>query len=193
MIPKPLVFAITVLLASVLGLGVYLRHLAHKAKQAPSGAADTRPVMPPSAGPETPAILYLANDDQGTLRREETTVAMPADAPKRAREILRTLVLRYQEQGSAHPLGAGADIDEVYLVGANLAVVDVNGNFADHHRSGILVEDLTLASMARTLAANLPGITSMKLLVDGRERATLAGHADLLEPFSVSAAERLVK
>jgi hypothetical protein len=61
------------------------------------------------------------------------------------------------------------------------AVVDVNSAFADEHRSGVMVEELTLAALARTLGANISGLKEMKVIVDGRERETLAGHADLTE------------
>ena len=55
-----------------------------------------------------------------------------------------------------------------------------------------MVEELTLASMAQTLAANLPGITRVKLLVDGKERETLAGHVDLMGFYSTAAAAKYV-
>jgi len=72
-----------------------------------------------------------------------------------------------------------------------LAVIDVNSAFADGHRSGILVEELTIVSMTRTLSANIPGINRIRILVDGKSRDTLAGHAELSEFFDVSAVDQL--
>ena len=63
-------------------------------------------------------------------------------------------------------------------------MINTNAAFADGHRSGILVEELTIAAIARTLAVNMPDIKQFKLLVDGKQRETLAGHADLLETYS---------
>ena len=80
----------------------------------------------------------------------------------------------------------------MFLVNGNTAVIDATAAFADGHRSGITVEELTLASLAQTLAANLPGVTRIKLLVDGKERETLAGHADLMSFYSVTSAASLV-
>ncbi len=185
--------AVVLLLIAVLALGMYVVQLVRHARQIPAPAADNRPIAPPTAGTMTPVILFVANDDDGTLRRRDVTVALPADREKRARDILRALVTQYQERTSTHALGPGADVNEVYLVDDNLAVVDTNAVFADGHRSGILVEELTLASMAQTLAANLPGITRMKVLVDGKERATLAGHAGLAQAYNVGAAAPLVR
>ena len=64
-------------------------------------------------------------------------------------------------------------------MGSDTAVVDTNAAFADAHPSGVLAEELTIASMVNTLNANDPQITRVKILVDGKERDTLAGHADL--------------
>jgi len=50
-------------------------------------------------------------------------------------------------------------------------VIDLNDAFADGHRSGVLVEELTLASLVQTLATGIPGINRVKILVGGRERA----------------------
>ena len=68
---------------------------------------------------------------------------------------------------------------------------DLNGAFADGHRSGILVEDLTIASLIHTISANTPGILRVRILVDGKERETLAGHADLSEVYDVTAVNQL--
>ena len=185
--------AVLVLVAGVAGLAVSVRHMVHKVRLPVATVADTRPVAPPVSGTPTQVALYVADDADGTLHRQTASVTLPPDKAKQGLEILRTLVRQYQENASSHPLGAGADITDVYLVNGDLAVVDANRAFAEGHRPGILLEELTLASMAQTLAANLAGITSMKLLVDGQERPTLAGHASLTEPYRVAAAGRLVR
>jgi hypothetical protein len=193
MTTRRLVIAVIALVVAVLGLGLYVWHLTRRARLMTPAAADTRPIPPPVAGPPVKVTLFLASDDDGTLRKYEATITLPPEPAKQAREELKALVARYQEPTSTHPLGAGADIEDVYLVNDKLAVVDANAAFADTHRSGMLVENLTLASMAQTLTANLPGVTQMKLLIAGKERATLAGHADLSQPYDVVNAAKLVK
>ncbi len=74
----------------------------------------------------------------------------------------------YLDKSSPHPLGTGSEVRNVYLVDPGLAVIDVNTAFANGHRSGILVEELTIASLVQTLSANIPGITRVKILVDGK-------------------------
>jgi hypothetical protein len=73
-----------------------------------------------------------------------------------------------------------------------LVVVDLNAAFANGHRSGVLEEELTVTSMIQTLSANLPDILRVKFLVEGKERDTLAGHADLSSMYDTIAVGQLV-
>jgi Sporulation and spore germination len=82
-------------------------------------------------------------------------------------------------------------VRSVFLVDPGVAVIDVNGAFADTHRSGVLVEELTVASLIHTISANTPGVLRVKILVDGKERDTLAGHADLSDFYDVTAVNQL--
>ncbi len=52
-------------------------------------------------------------------------------------------------------------------------------------------EELTVASLIQTLSANIPSILKVKILVEGKQRETLAGHADLSNFFDVSAIKEL--
>jgi hypothetical protein len=67
--------------------------------------------------------------------------------------------------------------------GPQLAVVNLTGSFAASHPSGIETEMLTVLSICGTLRANLPRVTQVRFLVDGKQRATLAGHADLTRTY----------
>jgi hypothetical protein len=192
MISRSLQIAAAVLLVAVFGLGFYALRLKHAAEQ-PQTVSETRPIAPPVAGPTMPVTLFVAADDDGGLHRRQVAIALP-DAPSlRAREVLRALLAQYAAKPSPHSMAPGADVKDVFLLNGGLAVVDTNAAFADAHRSGILVEELTLASMARTLAENVPGITRMKVLVEGKERDTLAGHAALNDFYELASANRLVK
>jgi hypothetical protein len=55
----------------------------------------------------------------------------------------------------------------------------------------VLVEELTVASLIHTVSANTPGILRVKILVDGKDRDTLAGHADLSSFYDVSGVNQL--
>jgi len=185
-IPRSLQIAAGLLLVAVFGMGFYVLRTKRRAEML-EARTDQRPVAPPVSGPVGRAVLFVAHDDTATLERRELQIALPTEPAERAREALRAVLAIYQERPSPHAIGAGADVRAVYLVKRNMAVVDTTPDFANHHPSGVLAESLTIASLAETLAANTPGITQVKFLVDGRERETLAGHADLSGFYDVSA------
>ncbi len=135
--------------------------------------------------------LFVAHDDDGTLRAQSAQIPMPSGRQQRAEELLRALLSLYLDKSSPHAIGAGADIRSVFLVDPGVAVIDLNGAFANTHRSGVLVEELTVASLIHTISTNTPGILKVKIVVDGKERDTLAGHADLSNFYDVSAVNQL--
>jgi hypothetical protein len=129
----------------------------------------------------------------GILQAQPARIPLPSFRQERAEELLRALLVIYLDKSSPHPLPPGSEIRSVYLVDPGLAVIDINAAFADGHRSGVLEEELTVASLIQTLAANIPGILRVKILVEGKERETLAGHADLSQFFDVSAVNQLTQ
>ncbi len=188
---RALAIATALLLAAVVAMGVYLHILRRSERERAQNRPDTRPISAPVAGPTSHATLYLAYDDAGVVRAQDASIALPADPAQRGREILHALLGEYVKRPSSHELPAGADVKDVFLVGGNTAVVDTTAAFADGHRSGVFVETLTVASLVKTLTANLPGVTRVKILVDGKERETLAGHADLECFYDVVTVEQL--
>src|SRR5215471_5360734 len=181
-----------VLFAAVLVLGFYVRHMRGRVKEA-ARAVDSRPLPPPAAGPTELVTLYVAYDDPGVLERESARIRLPSGRQERAQELVQALVARYLDRNSPHPLPVRADVRAVYMVDPGLVVIDMNSAFSDGHRSGILVEELTVASLSQTLAANLPGIDRVKFLVDGKQRDTLAGHADLSGYYDSAAISSLAQ
>ena len=179
MIPRHLQIGIVVLLAAVVIMALYARRMRGRVSESESRFSDVRPVAPPVSGATEQVTLYVAYDDTGVLRAQAAKIPLPSGRQQRAQELLRSLLDIYLAKNSPHPLPTGADIPDVYMVDPGLAVIDTNAVFADNHRSGVLVEELTVASLSKTLIANIPGITRVKILIDGKERATLAGHADL--------------
>jgi spore germination protein GerM len=191
MIPRQLVIAVSVLLVAALALSTYAWHMRRTAVAPTVAPVDTRPLAPPVAGPTEQVTLYIAHDEDGSLRAESAQIPLPSGRQQRAEELLRTLVSHYLDKSSPHVLGPGSEIRSVFLVDPGVAVIDLNAAFADTHRSGVLVEELTVASLIHTISANTPGILKVKILVDGKDRDTLAGHADLSSFYDVTAVNQL--
>ena len=191
MIPRHLIIAMSVLLAAALVLSGYMWRMRKTVTGAPVASTDTRPLAPPVTGPTESVTLFVAHDDDGTLRAQSAQIPMPSGRQQRAEELLRALVSLYLDKSSPHAIGAGADIRSVFLVDPGVAVIDLNGAFANSHRSGVLVEELTVTSLIHTISTNSPGILKVKIVVDGKQRDTLAGHADLSNFYDVSAVNQL--
>jgi hypothetical protein len=191
MIPRHFFIAVAILLLAALGMSAYVWHMRRRAAATPVATADSRAVVAPAAGPTERVTLWVAYDDIGVLRAQSAQIPLPSVRQERAEELVRALVALYLDKSSPHPLPAGSDVRSVYLVDPGLAVIDLNAALADGHRSGILAEELTVASLVQTLSANIPGILRVKILVEGKQRDTLAGHADLSEFFNVAAVNQL--
>ncbi len=193
MIPRHVQITALVLIAAMFSAGFYMLQLKARAERSGGPPADTRPITAPVSGPTQKVQLFVAFDDDGVIRPRDAHVALPEEPSLRAREVLRALIGAYLTKPSPHLLAPGADVKDVYLLNHGIAVVDTTAEFADLHRSGVFVEELTVASLVQTLAANVPGVTRVKILVDGKERETLAGHADLMSFYDVNAVNDLVK
>jgi hypothetical protein len=192
------------LLASVVMAVVLIRLREHAAdrlaEQSPptSGAGYTGQV----AAPEETVTLIEANDLDGSVAPVTRRLPLPQESGARARVLLRRLFTDYAAPESKHPLAAKAGVetgvDEVFFMPApgeqtspvpgavdagQTAIVNLTAAFAENHPSGIETETLTLLSIIGTLHENFPAVKQVRFLVDGRQRETLAGHADLTRAY----------
>ena len=62
--------------------------------------------------------------------------------------------------------------------------VDLSRDVVTAHPGGSLDELLTVYSIVNALTMNLPAVTSVQVLVDGKEVDTLVGHVDLRRPLT---------
>ena len=176
---RRIVLMLTLLLLVAGGLGLYAWHL-HKKVTADEQRLlqEQQQVASPANGPTANVTLYLASDADATLYEKRVSIPLPAERSEQARAVVHALLATYCDR-VRRPIGTGADVRDVYLLSDGSAVVDTNAAFADAHPSGVLAEELTITSMVATLNANDPKITRVKIIVNGAERETLAGHADL--------------
>jgi hypothetical protein len=203
MIPRHYKLLFGILLAASLAMGGTLWHLRQRAHQRLIAGQDSAPTSAPEVAPAEQATLLMANDSDGSLLSQYHSLPLPADPGARARAVLGKLLDLYAAPDSAHPVpGGGSSVLQVFLLpvpalgastesatspeqqtGPQLAVVNLSGSFAANHPSGIQTETLTRLSICGTLHANLPRVTEVRFLVDGKTRPTLAGHDDLTRTY----------
>jgi hypothetical protein len=194
-IPRHQKVIFSVLLATSAVMGVVLWQLRDRAHQRLIAGEDSAPTLAPVVAPAEQATLLVANDADNTLLAQTHSLPLPADPGARARAILGKLLDLYSTPDSSHPAPGGANaVSQVYMLpalgekdslhpDAELAVVNLTGAFVSTHPSGLETETLTVLSVCGTLHANFPRVTQVRFLVDGIERQTLAGHADLTRTY----------
>jgi Sporulation and spore germination len=191
-IPRHFQIMISLLLVAILLVGIYIIQL-RRGEQQIAQRETTAPTVLQGGGSVESIHILVAYDDDQALRWRDAETFMPEDRSLRAKAAMKAVLDQYLQKPSPHPVGKGAAIKDVYFIGTDTLLVDTTAAFADEHPPGILLEEMTLASLIETLSANVPGIARVKFLVDGKERETLAGHADLMSFYQVSAVHELVK
>jgi hypothetical protein len=88
--------------------------------------------------------------------------------------------------GGVAVLPAGTAVLHVYLDDRGLLTLDLSRAFVQGFRGGSAAEHLAIASLVRTLAAELPQVTRVLIVAGGRPVATLGGHLPLDRPLDVS-------
>jgi hypothetical protein len=194
MIPRHQTILFSVLLAASLAMGAMLWQLREHAHRQRLTGNNSAPTRAPEVAPSVDATLLVANDTDGSLLSQIQSLPLPNEPGARARALLGRLLDLYAASDAAHPVPGGANsVAQVFLLpikggaadadGPQLAVVNLTGNFAANHPSGLETETLTVLSICGTLHANLPRVAQVRFLVDGLERPTLAGHADLTRTY----------
>ncbi len=74
----------------------------------------------------------------------------------------------------------------VYIDDAKTAYIDLSKKTARSYPGGIRMELLSVYSIANTLIVNIDGIDRVKLLLDGNEAETFAGHIDIGYPVNAN-------
>jgi hypothetical protein len=192
-IPRQFLITVTLLFAVTIAMSVYVWELRRREIRSPRLPEKVEHVAPPTSGPMEQVTVFVAYDNPGNLREQSISIPLAAGRQQRAEGLLRGLMSIYTGKDSTHPLAAGAEIRHVFLMDPGLAVIDINPAFVEGQVSGVLAEELTITSLIQTLATNMPGLTRVKIMVDGKEQQTLAGHADLTGFYDVQQIAELTK
>jgi spore germination protein GerM len=133
----------------------------------------------------TPVHLYFSDKENEFLIAEERALTHPDNSAFFARSILEALI-KGPQRGLVRTLPEKTGIRAIYVTQEGICYVDLTASIADHHPGGIKSELLTVYSIANSLVLNVPEIEAVKILVNGNESATLAGHIDLQVPVKAN-------
>ncbi len=146
-------------------------------------AAAAAPAAPAPPGRKIKARLYYVADDGMRLTSIERDIPYGEGSVEQAREIVAAQVAPVAEPlVSAVP--AGTTVRALFVTEKGAAFVDLSKEVMTAHPGGTLNELLTVYTIVNAVTENLPAVTSVQLLVDGKEVETLAGHVDLRRPLT---------
>jgi germination protein M len=173
--------------AFVLGWLLFIglpRAYAPKPSQA---AAPTPPVtQAPTGSParKITATLFYVSDDGMMLTPMQKEVPYAETVAEQARAIVEAQLAPSPPLVSAVP--TDTKLRDVFVTDRGDAFVDLSGDVSSRHSGGALDELLTIYTIVNAVTANLPAVTHVQILIDGKEVDTLAGHIDLRHPLAKS-------
>jgi hypothetical protein len=145
------------------------------------GAAPSAPAAPGESRKIHATLFYVA-ETGNELIPVSAEVPFGETPSDQARRIVEAQVLAPAE-GSLSAIPAGTKVRAVYLTPRGEAYLDLSADVARGHTGGSLDEALAVFTLVNALTVNLPDITAVQILIDGREVDTLAGHIDLRHPL----------
>jgi hypothetical protein len=142
--------------------------------EADSTAAGVRSVRLYFAAASGDSLVVEAREvvEAGTLHERVTGLVAELDRGPRG--------------GGVAALPAGTAALHVFLDEHGLLTLDLSRAFQHGFRGGSGAEYLAIASLVRTVSANVPEVTHVLIVCGGRPIATLGGHLPLDEPLDVN-------
>jgi spore germination protein GerM len=145
-----------------------------EAPGAVAAAADVRKIR---------AQLFYVSEDGVTLTGVEQEVVYGEGPVEQAKRLVEA-----QLATPAPPLVSavpqGTKLRAIFVTNTGDAYLDLSGELRANHPGGTTNEILAVYSLVNALTANLPAVTNVQILIDGKEVDTLGGHLDLRRPIA---------
>jgi len=128
------------------------------------------------------AHLYFADRNSSFLTSELRVMHQPDNPVEFGRAIVEALI-KGPQKGLVRTIPVATQLRAIYIGPDQVAYIDLSQAVKKKHPGGTNSELLTIYSVVNTLILNVSEIKRVKILVDGDEAPTLAGHIDLQDPF----------
>jgi len=156
---------------------------------APRWYARRTPAAQPQAAAAAPgaerkikATLYYVSEDGLSLVGVQREVPFGDPIVEQARRVVEAQ-LGAAPAPFASAIPAGTTLRALFLSERGDAFVDLSGDVTAKHLGGALDELFTVYVIVDALTVNLPAISRVQILINGKEADTLAGHVDLRHPL----------
>ena len=139
----------------------------------------------PTQSKRSAAHLYFADRDNYYLMSEQRIVYHSGNSVDYARSIVEALI-KGPRNSLLRTIAADAKLRAIYIISDGACYVDLSRAVGKDHPGGCNSELLTIYSVVNSLILNVPEIKRVKLLIEGEEVQTLAGHIDLVFPLEAN-------
>ena len=181
--PRPIVLAGLVAAVAVI---VWLLWAGGSRFNAPAAPGEAGPAaQPPVAERKINVTLFFISVDGLALVGAQREVAFGEPVSEQARRVVEAQ-LGAPPAPLASAIPEGTTLRSVFVSANGEAFVDLTGDVTIKHTGGALDELFTVYAIVNALTVNLPAVTRVQILIDGKEVDTLAGHVDLRHPLQKS-------
>jgi germination protein M len=146
-------------------------------------ASQAAPDRTPAPVRHITATLFVGTADGQRLRAVQREVPFGEGAVEQGRQIVLAQLAAAAEAPLVSVVPPGATLRSFYMSERGEAFVDLGPEIVTGHPGGTTAEELTLFAIVNAVAANLPAVATVQILVDGKEVDTLAGHVDIRRPL----------
>ncbi len=129
--------------------------------------------------------LYFSDRENVHLIAEERVLDHSTDPAEFGRQLITGLI-KGPTQGYLRTIPEETILRSLYVTRDGTAYVDFSSTVTEKHPGGVQSELLTIYSIVNSLVLNVNEINRVKILIQGNESLTLAGHIDLNAPFKAN-------
>jgi spore germination protein GerM len=180
---RTIYFSVLALIAVVAVLGVIVIRLANSPDR--ERTVETEPLVGLKPSQTTLAHLYFSDQDNQFLIAEERSLKHPENPAFFAKSIVEALI-KGPQLGLVRTMPKSTKIRAIYVTQDGICYVDLTSTIADQHPGGIKSELLMVYSIVNSVVLNVPEVEAVKILINGSESKTLAGHVDLQVPVKAN-------
>jgi len=122
--------------------------------------------------------LYFSDADAMYLVAEKRKIAK---TPNLAKQVVIELIKGSNDVNLYATIPEKTKVNEVYIAD-DIVYVDLSEDILNNHSGGSSSELMTIYSIVNSLT-EIPPIKGVQILIEGKQRESLAGHLDISMPF----------
>lgn len=182
-IRRYLLFVIPVVIIG--GGGFIIFYLMSQKPSTPEKAKGKIENSDPQFSEKSVVHLYFADQENVHLMAEDRILLRPIDPAAFGNIVIKALIKGPQGE-LMRTIPEGTGLRALYVTPKGTAYVDLSEAIRADYPGGAQSELITIFSIVNSLVLNIPEVDAVKILIEGRESMTLAGHIDLRFSFKAN-------